>query len=192
MKNHILALCLAIILPMAGCKKSNIQPASMENDADVMKYLENTKNIILKIQGEAEKRGSINLLPTARLTDLPNLIGKSATNDLMDWSIEADRLMLLIKERYGQMDEEEIKRIAMRVAMPEGLSTEGGCERAYYLCMGAAMATAMGCHAGCVGATIGLGAPACVAICVTIQVYQSYQCAKEYCDYDKLKHNDKN
>ena len=54
----------------------------------------------------------------------------------------------------------------------------------YSLCVGAATAGAILCHAGCettaLAATAGLGIPACVALCSTLQAFAGMQCYNNY------------
>lgn len=60
-----------------------------------------------------------------------------------------------------------------------------GCSWRYYACLSAAYAGAVLCHAGCdttaLATTAGLGIPACIALCGTLQVYASVQCLDTYC-----------
>lgn len=59
------------------------------------------------------------------------------------------------------------------------------CGWRFYVCSGAATAGAILCHAGCdttaLATTAGLGIPACVAICGTLQVWALVQCTDSYC-----------
>lgn len=65
------------------------------------------------------------------------------------------------------------------------------CNWRYHLCISAAFAGAVLCHAGCdttaLATTAGLGIPACVAACGTLQVYASVQCFDSYCKVEKEK-----
>lgn len=62
---------------------------------------------------------------------------------------------------------------------------KGNCGWRYSVCLGAAYAGAVLCHAGCdttaLATTAGLGIPACVAACGTLQVFASVQCYDSYC-----------
>lgn len=62
---------------------------------------------------------------------------------------------------------------------------EEECGWRYSLCLGAAFTGAVLCHAGCdttaLSTTAGLGIPACVALCGTLQVFASVQCYDSYC-----------
>ncbi len=57
------------------------------------------------------------------------------------------------------------------------------CSWRFDLCVAGVTAGAILCHAGCIGATAGLGAPACVLLCGTIQVAAGAECMKSYCDF---------
>ncbi|PZX60923.1 hypothetical protein [Hydrotalea sandarakina] len=60
-----------------------------------------------------------------------------------------------------------------------------GCGWRYSLCVAAATATAILCHASCettaLATTAGLGIPACVALCGTAQVAAGVYCYDKYC-----------
>jgi hypothetical protein len=66
-----------------------------------------------------------------------------------------------------------------------GSELSGGCGWRYNLCIVAAGAAAVLCHAGCdttaLATTAGLGIPACVWACTTLQVAASVQCYDTYC-----------
>lgn len=70
------------------------------------------------------------------------------------------------------------QNVAQREAAPD-------CGWRYYLCAGAATAGAILCHAGCdttaLAITAGLGIPACVALCGTLQAFAIVQCSDSYC-----------
>jgi hypothetical protein len=60
------------------------------------------------------------------------------------------------------------------------------CGWRYSLCVGAATAGAILCHAGCettaLATTAGFGIPICVAACGTLQAYAGLQCYEHYCE----------
>ena len=58
----------------------------------------------------------------------------------------------------------------------------GQCGWGYSLCIAGATAGAVICHASCIGATAGFGAPVCLLLCGTIQVAAGAQCMKSYCN----------
>lgn len=83
---------------------------------------------------------------------------------------------------------EEILQKAFEIKLTEDKeynSKVQPCPWRYYLCLGAAYSGAVLCHAGCdttaLPATAGLGIPACVALCGSLQVFASVQCYDSYC-----------
>ncbi len=56
------------------------------------------------------------------------------------------------------------------------------CGWSYSLCVAGVSAAAVLCHAGCVGATAGFGAPVCLLLCGTIQVSAGVQCMSSFCN----------
>ena len=65
------------------------------------------------------------------------------------------------------------------------VNKNGGCGWRYSLCVGAATAGAIICHAGCettaLVATAGFGIPVCVGLCATLQAFAGMQCYDNYC-----------
>jgi len=59
------------------------------------------------------------------------------------------------------------------------------CGWRYYLCAGAATAGAILCHGACettaIVTTAGLGIPACILLCGTLQAFAFVQCGDSYC-----------
>ena len=99
---------------------------------------------------------------------------------------------LALKEKFPDISEEELNS-----AVSESLENNSmlqqrvseypsDCGWRYYLCATAATSAAILCHAGCSGTAIvttaGLGVPACVALCGSIQVYAISECFDKYCD----------
>ena len=69
------------------------------------------------------------------------------------------------------------------------INYNGGCGWRYSLCVGAATVVAILCHAGCdttaLAATAGLGIPACVLACGSLQLYGGLECYENYCNSEK-------
>lgn len=65
------------------------------------------------------------------------------------------------------------------------IKSNASCGWGYNLCIAGTTAGAILCHAGCVGATAGLGAPACVLLCGTIQIAAGAQCMTSYCNFNQ-------
>jgi hypothetical protein len=55
------------------------------------------------------------------------------------------------------------------------------CGWRYTLCMAAATAGGIICHVGCIGGTAGLGTPACLIICGTIELAAGVACIDGFC-----------
>lgn len=55
------------------------------------------------------------------------------------------------------------------------------CGWRYSLCIAAATAGSILCHSSCIGGTAGLGTPACIVLCGTIQVAAGVACIDNYC-----------
>lgn len=55
------------------------------------------------------------------------------------------------------------------------------CGWRYSLCIAAATAGSILCHSSCIGGTAGLGTPACIVLCGTIQAAAGVACIDNYC-----------
>ncbi len=55
------------------------------------------------------------------------------------------------------------------------------CGWRFPLCMAAATSGAILCHAACIGGTAGLGTPACILLCGTLQAAGGVACIDNYC-----------
>lgn len=105
-----------------------------------------------------------------------------------------------IKKRYNNIPNEVLEKECLEVLSNRNFTESGdlvkqkpaymekeagGCGWRYYLCMGAATAAAIGCHAACEGSAIaltaGMGIPACVVLCATVQTYMAVECADKWC-----------
>lgn len=62
---------------------------------------------------------------------------------------------------------------------------DSGCNWRYYVCMAAATAGAILCHAACdttaLALTAGAGIPACFLLCASLQTYAGIECGDKYC-----------
>jgi hypothetical protein len=94
----------------------------------------------------------------------------------------------ILSQKYNMKDESLIKQsyeTAYNRLAGGGQLEAGPCGWRFNLCVIAAGAGAVLCHAGCdttaLAATAGLGIPACVYLCGTLQVAASAQCYDTYC-----------
>jgi hypothetical protein len=67
-----------------------------------------------------------------------------------------------------------------------GGGVDSPCTWGYGVCIAGATAAAVLCHASCdttaLATTAGLGIPACVGLCATVQTAASLACYKTFCD----------
>lgn len=81
--------------------------------------------------------------------------------------------------------EEEYQAVMNKKAANFSSGSGVGCGWQYNLCIAAAGAGAVLCHGGCettaLATTAGLGIPACIWLCSTLQVAASVQCYDTYC-----------
>jgi hypothetical protein len=89
-----------------------------------------------------------------------------------------------LRARYPHLTEEQMAEAYAKVYV--GQIVDGPCNWRYYLCIGAAGATAALCHTSCSAAaaatTAGLGIPGCIWACATVQVYMSVLCYDAHCN----------
>lgn len=98
----------------------------------------------------------------------------------------------IFKEKFPNVSQEELEDAAIDVlksntVMQERYTTMSyDCGWRYTLCCAAATAAAVLCHGSCdttaIAVTAGVGIPACVLLCATVQVSAMTWCYDEYCD----------
>ncbi|MDH7445716.1 hypothetical protein [Aquimarina sp. 2201CG14-23] len=87
----------------------------------------------------------------------------------------------MIKERYGNIKQSNLESSFAKVLGTNTILSGGGsdgCNWRYYLCMGAAYAGTLICHAGC---SLGIGGPACYTLCYIGVTYAWDLCDDLYC-----------
>ncbi len=101
----------------------------------------------------------------------------------------------IIKNKYGPISQEILEKECLEVLkLDRGSKSNSNvsiktmvadCGWRFSVCVGAATAGAILCHAGCdttaLALTAGLGIPACVALCGTGQVMAGVACYDNYC-----------
>lgn len=184
---------LALLL-IASCTKLNTTPSQLDlkEDADFQEYVIGTRKLLQSVSVSAQNR---NKIPFAKSNDeIKAIFGEEDYNRIQNWSIQSDALLNRIENKYGELDLEIVKEQAIQVlSRNDGVSlstTAIACDKQYYTCMANVFATAVICHASCVSTTI--AAPVCLALCITIEIYQGIDCADKWCNKtatDKLKTN---
>jgi hypothetical protein len=96
-----------------------------------------------------------------------------------------------LNSRYSDISQEILEKECAEVLSNKfsnsnrDVNAKKDCGWKFYLCAGAATAGAVLCHAGCettaLATTAGLGIPACVAACGTLQAWAIVQCEEKYC-----------
>lgn len=140
-------------------------------------------------------------LPFDNQLEMIDLIYKAKVSTrLKEHMVVFKKNMDYIESNYGNIDQDVLKKEAEEVLNPKItkpsmdingnpltiLDDSGGdCTWRYFGCSAAATAGAVICHAGCdataLAATAGLGIPACVAACGTLQAWAIVECADRFC-----------
>jgi len=178
-------------------KKSLQTEEKLSNNSDYIKLvieMESFKNFIKQIiddekldlndvQSELSILNSQNLNYEAQIERI-NLIFKTDVSKKYTehYSIYSEKWSIISK-KYANLHIENIEEAYSEVLAKVALS--GDCGWRYSLCITAAGAGAVLCHAGCdttaLATTAGLGIPACIWLCGTLQVMASVQCYDTYC-----------
>lgn len=116
-----------------------------------------------------------------------NTIKEKYGSQLTEANIEKECL-IYFKERKALLNIRNLNTISTNSYTPfvAGGEVDSPCSWGYYVCIAGAAAAAIICHGSCEGSAIaltaGLGIPACVALCVTIQSAASLACWQSFCD----------
>lgn len=168
-----------------------------------------TKNKIsnLAIQNELTKLKNNNSDEATQLFKINELLGSEITMKVKEYSTKFALRWSDLNKKYKMTDEylqnecveifkskftEKYKNsvdsntVVINNSAPAPPGSSGGagagCGWRYYLCSAAATAAAILCDGACIGATVGIGSPACIILCATIQAAALVQCADSFCN----------
>lgn len=165
-------------------KKSLQTEEKLSNNSDFIKQIIDDEKLDLNdVQSELSILNSQNLNYEAQIERI-NLIFKTDVSKKYTehYSIYSEKWSIISK-KYANLHIENIEEAYGEVLAKVALS--GDCGWRYSLCITAAGAGAVLCHAGCdttaLATTAGLGIPACIWLCGTLQVTASVQCYDTYC-----------
>lgn len=135
-----------------------------------------------------------------QIVELDNIFKGNVSTIFINFYQTSSSLWDNIKKRYASIPNEVLEKECLEVLSNRSATEssdlikkkrsymekeEGGCGWRYYLCASAATAGAILCHAACEGSAIavtaGMGIPACIVACGTLQAYAITECADKYC-----------
>jgi hypothetical protein len=137
-----------------------------------------TNRIDIILNSDLSSEEQISELSTLLETDLNERIKENARIIDSNWKI--------LNSEFNNLDEQLLTdTFNYGLNLDNQTLARGDCGWRYSLCLGGAFSGAVLCHAGCdttaLALTAGLGIPACVALCGTLQVFASVQCYDSYC-----------
>lgn len=194
MKNfNTLLIIIVLGCILSSCKKMEVGlPASI----NIPESLSRDSNFKVLVQLEIALKNKI----------IAEQINASSMNDpklvkyFTQFNAEYYKAWNKLKNRYGNMNEQDIKDASKTYFQQEKLFTVNEnkiqsnsiqanamnhCTWGYDLCIAGVTAGAIICHSSCIGGTAGFGAPVCLLLCGTIQVAAGAQCMNSYCDFNK-------
>lgn len=137
---------------------------------------------------------SKNLSFDRQMKEIDVLFKTTVSKRLQNHMIVIQKSMKEIENNYGKIDVEILNREVEKVIALKALKINDSnmkplaapdCNWRYFLCSGAATAGAILCHGGCeataIATTAGLGIPACVAACGTLQAWAIIECGDRFC-----------
>jgi len=140
---------------------------------------------------------SRNLSFEKQMQEINSIYKANVSLRLKTHMIEFKKKIDIIESNYGRVESALIKKEVDEVMskkvpiqkMKNNIQAATGriasCGWRYYGCSAAATAGVILCHAGCettaLATTAGLGIPACVAACGTLQAWAIVQCSDTYC-----------
>jgi hypothetical protein len=201
MKN-IYTLLIIIVLGyiLSGCKKTDDLQLT---NTKISESLSRDSNFITLVNLEL---GFKNMLDTFHFDKNSGIVELNIRvkqdpqflNYLTQFNSEYYKAWNKLKNRYGKMNEQDIKDASRFYFEQEKLfavsenkirsnnikpNAKNHCTWGYDLCIAGVTAGAIICHSSCIGGTAGFGAPACVLLCGTIQVAAGAQCMNSYCNF---------
>lgn len=147
-----------------------------------------------EINRNLSKLQSKNLPFDEQLKEIDGIFRTSVSGRLKSHMIATQKSMKKLESIYGKINAATMNREVEKIMATMAPKTDDSntttlattdCGWRYYLCAGAATAGAVLCHGACEGTAIattaGLGIPACVVACGTIQAYLIVECEDKYC-----------
>ena len=137
------------------------------------------------------------LSPEEQMLAIDNVLNSKFSTRLKQHMEIFSKNWKTIKNNYGNLSSETLQTECAEVLnlksinfetfnKGQNLESRGGCGWKYTVCITGAAAAGILCHAGCEGtaivATAGLGVPACVLLCVSVQAAASLECNRNYCN----------
>lgn len=166
--------------------RNRLESICLEKNLDI-------NELNLKIKLIIEKSSSLN--------ELKNNLNKNINDNfyefLVNFNSQYSQNWDNLNKKYSSIKEVEIKEATIQyfnrrsILLYENKTKSNGikanmknqCSWGYDLCIAGATSAAILCHVGCVGSTAGLGTPACVLLCGTIQVAAGAQCMSSFCNF---------
>ena len=162
----------------------------LENSLSKTQLISQINKIIRKSKSPTELKDNLN-------TELSPMLYEF----IIDFNKQNRKAWINLNQRFTNISENTIKNSCSKyfnqstiiklnndtriVANDIKLKSSASCGWGYNLCIAGVTAGAILCHAGCVGGTAGLGAPACVLLCGTMQVAAGAQCMSGYCNFNQ-------
>ena len=138
---------------------------------------------------------SKNLSFDEQMREIDGIFKTSVSGRLKSHMIATQQSMQKLESNYGKIDAATMNREVEKVMATMAPKTDDNntitlaaadCGWRYYGCSATATAGAILCHAGCdttaLATTAGLGIPACVLACGTLQAWAIVECADKFCD----------
>lgn len=123
-----------------------------------------------------------------QLLEINKIFNKSVSDRYIDHMKIFNTNWMSINKKFKSITPKYLEEEYLAVMNKTDASFSGGtgCGWRYNLCIVAAGAGAVLCHAGCdttaLAVSAGLGIPACIWLCGTLQVAASVQCYDTYCN----------
>lgn len=208
---QIFILAFSFSTFLVGCSNENVEQEKVSVTADVLSQNRNFLNISNEMHNYSQfikETIKKNKLSSSEVTNQIDIIlnsGLSSDDQIIELStlLETD-LSERIRENARVIDSnwkilnsefDNLNEQLLTDTFNYGLNLDNqtfaraDCGWRYSLCLGGAFAGAVLCHAGCdttaLALTAGLGIPACVAACGTLQVFASVQCYDSYCSEEE-------
>lgn len=188
------------VYPPADAKKLNENKVFIKLVLETTSFLEflsqTAKTNSLKMTDVSNKLNAVrdkSLSFEDQMTEINRLFKSTVSLRLIKHMKTYNETWPLLLKTYKNISSEVLISEAAEVIYESRYSNENNmraammvdCGWRYSLCIAAATMGAILCHAGCdttaLATTAGLGIPACIAACGTLQVFAGVQCYDNYC-----------
>jgi hypothetical protein len=207
--HFVLVVAISLTVGLVACERQQVKedPNLLSDDENFVQLVTETQEFMMFLATEIQAKSlpkstlieslmeleALNLCFDQQMTSIDKIFQGNVSVHLKSYMETFRKNWQQLLRNYGQIDptilsietEEVFLEIALNANNGYDVALGEDCSWRYFFCAAAATSAAMLCHGACSGSAIavtaGLGIPACIILCASIQVYMFIQCEVAHC-----------